>query len=88
MNRVGGNCLQLGQGLAQIVWRVFAINQQPVKSGARQGLGGIGVGQAKPKPDLGRALTQCLLEGINRDLHGGSLNKTKIQLTHGAVSIR
>ena len=63
-----GDGLQLVQDGAQVVGRMFAINQQPVVAGARKHFCAVGVGQPEPQADLCLALGQGLFEGVVRCL--------------------
>ena len=63
-----GYCLQLVQDGAQVVGRVFAIDQQPVIAGARQDFCTVGVGQAEPQANLCLPLGHGLFETVGRCL--------------------
>ena len=50
---ISGHGLQLGLDAVQVVGRVLAIDDQPVKPGQGADFGGVGAGQAHPQADLG-----------------------------------
>ena len=77
---VGGDGLQLAQHVIQFIGRVFAVDQQPVETGAGQQLGAVGAGQAQPQADLYFAVFQRRLEAVGWVLHGVFLKKQE-QLT-------
>ena len=60
--------LQLRLDAAQVVGRVFAVDDQPVKPGQSANFGGVGAGQAHPQANLRLLVLQGLLECI----HGGA----------------
>jgi hypothetical protein len=53
----------------QIVGRVLAINQQPIKARHGAHLGAVAAGQAKPQANLGAVFSKRLFETINRSFH-------------------
>ncbi len=72
---VRGNGLQLRQQAAQIVGRVFAVQQQPVETGVGRQLGTVAVRQAQPQANLRFALLQALLEQVQWHVHGSLLRR-------------
>ena len=69
-DRVSGQGLQLGLDGAQVIGRVFAINDQPIEPGQGTDFGGVGTGQAHPQTDLGLLVLQGFFEKIHRGVHG------------------
>ncbi|MNG06800.1 hypothetical protein D3C84_900690 [compost metagenome] len=69
MARVGRHGLKLAKHPAQIVGRMFAVDQQPVESGVGGQFGAVGVGQSQPQADLRFTALQAKLEGVDGHLH-------------------
>ncbi|MCY1450825.1 hypothetical protein D9M71_676610 [compost metagenome] len=48
LGRVGGDGLQLAEHAAQVVGRMFAVDQQPVETGIGRQFCAVGIGQTQP----------------------------------------
>jgi hypothetical protein len=59
---VSGDSLQLGLNALQVVGRVLAIDDQPVKPRQGADFGGVGAGQAHPEANLGLFVLKGLFE--------------------------
>jgi hypothetical protein len=80
---VGGDGLQLRQDALRVVGGVLAVQQQPIKTGARAYFGGVGAGQPKPQPNLGLLLRQCVFEQVGGGLHKSTQTKVKVKRPSG-----
>lgn len=79
--------MQLAEHPAQVIGRVFAVDQQPVKPGIGRQLGAVGIGQAEPQADLRLAAAQALLEAVDGHIHGTVLQgQTKRQEIEPSMS--
>ena len=70
---VCGDDLQLHQDGLQVVGRMFAVEQQPVKAGTGANFGGVGACQTGPQPVLHLFVLNGLFEAIDRCFHGVSV---------------
>ena len=78
---VSGQGLQLRLDAAQVIGRVLAVNDQPVKPCQRANFGAVGLGQAHPQADLRAFFFQRLFEQIHGGFHGS------IPLRQGTTAI-
>ena len=69
---IGLDRLQLGQDAAQVVGAVFAVDQQPVETGAGANFRSEGLAQPKPQAEQHLIGPEGLLEAVQRNIHGAA----------------